>query len=728
MRTIIGCFMLLACLNVSAQIDHWETVVYETDTWKYIVPTSAVPATWNTLTFNDGSWNSGIGGFGFGDGDDNTVISQTPSVYHRIVFSIVDVNAIEQFILNVDYDDGFVAYLNGTEVARSNMSGTGQPPYSQFANAQHEADMYQGNYPSTYQFNALQVVQYLNTGQNVLSIQTHNINGTSSDLSSRVFLHLGINNSSMNYGSVPGWFVAPFVFSDSNLPIVVIDTENGAAIPDEPKIDATMGIIYNGEGIRNYMTDSYNEYFGNIGIETRGSSSQTFFPKDQWGFETRDNFGLNNDITVFNMAWDNDWVLYAPYSDKTLIRNVLAYQMGRDLGGYAPRTKLCEVVLNGEYQGVYVFVEKIKRKDGKVGTNTLNPEDISGNELTGDYILKVDKTTAGGVIAWNSPFPPYTGASQSIGFQLHDPDISELNGTQLNYIQTYITNFETALNGPNFADPITGYQSYIDLESFVDFFLVNEISKNVDGYRISSFLNKVRESEGGKLHAGPVWDFNIAFGNANYCQGGSTSGWELDFYQYCGGDGNQNPFWWKKLLQDPNYAKRVSCKWREMRLGVWHTDSLMQRIDDLAMYLDESQQRNFQKWPVIGTYVWPNNFIGNSYQEEVNYLKQWITDRVNWMDANMYDSCLDLGKDETVSNEYSMFPNPSSGDFTLVFKQEINNGFLSIYDMEGRLVQSESTISGKEQALKMNGLANGIYRFVVQSENKVVTGKIMIQK
>ena len=157
-----------------------------------------------------------------------------------------------------------------------------------------------------------------------------------------------------------------------------------------------MGIIYNGEGVRNYMTDPFNEFDGNIGIELRGSSSQ-MFPKKQWGLETRDNFGNRNDVTLFNMAYDNDWILYAPYSDKSLIRNVMAYQMGRDLGGYAPRTKLCEVVLNGDYHGVYVLTEKIKRKDGKVGTNDVKPQDISGNELTGDYVIKIDKTTSGGV-------------------------------------------------------------------------------------------------------------------------------------------------------------------------------------------------------------------------------------------------------------------------------------------------------------------------------------------
>ena len=517
----------------------------------------------------------------------------------------------------------------------------------------------------------------------------------------------------------------PIVMDSSNLPIVVINTAGGATIPNDPKLDATMGIIYNGPGVRNYMTDPFNEYFGDIGIETRGSSSQSF-PKKQWGLETRDNFGESNDITVFNMAWDNDWVLQAPYSDKSLIRNVLAYDMGWDLGEYSPRTKLCEVVLNGQYEGVYVFMEKIKRKDGKVGTNNVQSTDISGNELTGDYVLKVDKLTAGGVTAWNSPIPPYLGASEVIGFQLHDPPIDSLNATQLNYIENYVTDFENALNGPNFADPILGYAPYIDMMSFIDFFLVNEISKNVDGYRISSFLSKVRTSEGGKLFAGPLWDFNLAFGNADYCDGGNTAGWEIDFYNQCGG-GLQNPFWWEKLTLDPNYTHYLNCRWQEMRQGAWHVDSLMTRIDDLATYLDESQQRNFQRWQIHGTYIWPNNFVGNNFQEDIDYMKTWLTDRIAWMDANMFGSCPDLGIVEDELDWIQVFPNPAKEDFNFSFKNHISDGSMELMDLSGQVIYKATGISGKGYKIHIDDLSSGMYYYSFNINDQVITGKLMIQ-
>lgn len=707
-------------------VDHWETVVYETNTWRYLVPSAAVSSTWINPGFNDTGWSQGSGGFGFGDGDDNTTISQTISCYQRINFTVTNVSAIEAMVFNIDFDDGYVAYLNGVEIARENLTSTGQPAYDQLADGQHEALMYQGGYPSTIFLDAAFVAANLVNGTNTLCVQTHNATANSSDMSSRVFLSLGINNASTDYGAVPGWFVAPLVFTDSNLPIVVINTAGGVAIPDQPKVDAVMGVIYNGEGVRNYLTDPFNEFYGNIGIETRGSSSQ-MFPKKQYSVETRDNFGNRSDVTMFNMAYDNDWVLYAPYSDKSLIRNVLAYDMGWDMGIYAPRTKLCEVVLNGTYQGVYVLTEKIKRKDGKVGTNDLEQGDVSGNELTGDYVIKIDKTTSGGVIAWNSPYPPYPGASQSIGFIPHDPSYDSLNATQLNYIENYITSFESALNGPNFSDPQLGYLPYVDINSFIQFFLINEVSHNVDGYRISSYLHKVRTSEGGKLYAGPLWDFNLAFGNANYCEGSNTGTWELAFYQYCSGDNWQNPFWWLKLTQDPTYAHAVSCTYQELRQGPWNTDSLMQRIDDLAAYLDEAQQRNFQQWPVLGNYVWPNNFIGNTYAEEINYLKSWLDARLQWLDANMIGTCADLGMSEFYAEKISVYPNPASTEAHVMFGAPVADARVEIVDMNGRVLYAREGIQGPACDLAFGGMDAGLYHIRVTDGFQVFTGKLIVE-
>lgn len=701
-----------------SQVDHWETIVYEDDSWKYLMPTSAVSPTWITPGFNDVSWLTGSGGFGMSDGDDNTILpGGTISVYQRIQFNITALSAIEKLVFNIDYDDGFVAYINGIEICRSEMDMPGMPNYNDVATNLHEAQMYQGAYPFQITLDNSFVSAYLQNGTNVLCVQTHNQSAGSSDLSSRVFLSAGINNTSSNYGPTPAWFIPPVELTSSNLPIVVINT-GGAGIPDEPKIDGTMGIIYNGVGQTNFISDPYNEFYGQIGIETRGSSSGGF-PMKSYGIETRGpSPDINYNTSIFDWPSDNDWILYAPYNDKALIRNVLTYDLGNQMGNYSPRTQMCEVILNGEYQGVYVFMERIKQNPGRVDIDELNYEDTLGNELTGGYIIKVDKTTAGGVVAWTSPYTCAAPGWGPIEYQLHDPEIDTIHPLQQQYIQTYVTDWEDALAGPDFADPVLGYAPYIDELSFIDFIIVNELSKNVDGYRISTFLYKERDSEGGELVAGPLWDFNLAWGNADYCEGGLTTGWEIYFNSVCGGGGGlQNPFWMDRLLQDPNFAHAMNCRWWELRGDILSTPRLMNYIDSMALYLDEAQQRNYTKWPVLGVYLWPNNFVGATYAEEIQYLKDWTTQRLDWMDANMFGSCPDLNVGENVSNSLRVYPNPATEIIQVEIPEGTSNRVISILDVTGTIILKFDVENNIEITLDISTLAPGLY-FVDLEENQ----------
>ena len=155
------------------------------------------------------------------------------------------------------------------------------------------------------------------------------------------------------------------VFTDSNLPIVVLSTENNQPIVDDPRIVAHMGIIDNGTGVRNYLTDPFTNYDGRIEIEIRGSTSQQY-PKKGYGFETQDSLGNKIQVAVLGMPPENDWILYGPYPDKTLIRNVLTFDLARKMGHYAADTRYCELVLNGDYRGVYIMMERIKRDVNRV--------------------------------------------------------------------------------------------------------------------------------------------------------------------------------------------------------------------------------------------------------------------------------------------------------------------------------------------------------------------------
>ena len=436
--------------------------------------------------------------------------------------------------------------------------------------------------------------------------------------------------SSNPAGSVP--------FTSSNLPIVIIHTVGNAAIPDSPDLGAWMKVIYNGVGVRNYVTDAPNNYNDSIGIQQRGSSSAGF-PQKQYNVTTKDIHGLDLDTMLLGMPTEHKWVLYAPYDDKTCMRNVLTYDIGNKMGHWAPHTRFCEVVLNGNYQGIYVFMEKIKRDSNRVNIAKLDSNDVAGDSLTGGYIIKIDKTTGTVTGGWNSNYLSNTG--HAIYLQYEYPDGNTMQPIQKTYIQQYVDSFETALTGASFADSTVGYRHYIGVGSFIDYFLVNEISKNVDGYRLSSFFHKDKQSKGGgKLKAGPLWDFNLAWWNANYCSGDLSTGWAYQFNNVCGTDGYQIPFWWDKLLQDPNYANQVKCRWLQLRQTTLSLTTLNNYIDSIAGYLNEAQVRHFQRWPILGVYTWPNPTpLATTYAGEITNMKNWIAARMTWLDANMPGTC-----------------------------------------------------------------------------------------
>ena len=714
-------FAFILCLRFvgNSQVDHYETIVYDTSSWRYIVPTASTSMNWIQPSFNASAWGFGNGGFGFADGDDNTTIpTSSISVFVRKEFSISDLSVIKKVILNMDYDDAFVAYVNGIEIARNGITSTGQPVYNQLGEISHEAKLYQNQYPDQFLFDILDFPATLVQGTNVLCVEVHNQTATSSDLTCRPFLSVGVNTTVTTYYPTPSWFVAPVTFYTSTLPIVVLNTD-GVEIPDEPKIHATMGIIYNGDGNTNSISDPFNEFYGEIGIERRGSSSNGF-PMKSYGLETWGPDSSNYNASIFDFPSDNDWILYAPYTDKSLIRNVLTYHIGNQMGNYSPRTKLCEVVLNDEYIGVYVFMERIKVNPGRVNINPVLPQDTLENELTGGYIVKIDKTTAGGIIAWTSPYTASAPSTNAIRYQLHDPEITEINPSQLSYIEDYITAWEDTLSGVNFSDPINGFRKFIDVQSFIDFMLVNELSKNVDGYRISTFLHKQRFSEGGKLVAGPLWDFNLGWGNANYCYGGDTTGWEIDFNNYCAG-GLDNPFWWKRMLQDSVYADEVNCRWFSLRNGVLSNEYLLNYIDSLAAILEIPASRNYNKWPILGTYVWPNNFIGQTYQEEIDYMKSWTVGRLNWMDNNMFGSCPNLGVNAVGKEDIVFYPNPSNS--VVKIKGLTQSDVLRITDIFGRVIM-EQPVNNHVQ-VDVSGYERGLYIFELTQQK--IKSKILIK-
>ena len=725
-------FIFLNLTFAQSAIDHWEAVVKATNTWKYFPGNSQPTATWIDQNFDDTSWSEGIGGFGYGDGDDGTVIGSVSSVYLRIKFTIIDLTQIETAIFLADYDDAYIAYLNGVEISRSGISGN-PPAYNQYADSEHEASLYQGQYPTEIPISKSIVDTRFKTGVNILTIQVHNLNATSSDLSSNFYLNVGLNVSNTQYQLVPAWFKPPVDYVTSNLPIIKINTR-GNVIVDEPKINASMGIIDNGEGNINHVNDPFNNYDGKIGIEIRGSSSQ-MFPKKQYAVELWTATGQDTVAALLGMPVEADWILSAPYTDKSLIRDVLTYKLGADLGWYAPRTRFCELFLNDQYQGVYILTEKIKQDKNRVDVSKLNPDENLGDDLTGGYIVKLDKydgATQG--MGWNSPYPPAnsTSTTQIVRFQFHYPKEDEISVQQSAYIQAAITDFEKALKGPNFRDSREGYRKYINIESFIDFAIINELSRNVDGYRLSTYLYKDKDSKDSKIYIGPLWDFNLAFGNADYCNGGLTTGWAWDFNDICSGDYWMIPFWWSRLLRDQEYVIQFQNRWTDLRAGIYSNASIMEYIDSIAVVLDEPQQRNYTRWPILSEYIWPNNYVGGTYPNEINYLKNWITNRLTWLDTNIagLQVITDLDEFTSTKNTFSIYPNPNDGNFHIFFTQsqttELN---LSVHDNLGRIVYQEKIYPGMnpDHLFSTKQLSGGIYFMRITDKDKLLhTEKIMV--
>ena len=414
------------------------------------------------------------------------------------------------------------------------------------------------------------------------------------------------------------------------IPHVQINTLN-KEIVDEPKISSKMIIT----------KDSMILYDGNIGIEYRGSSSQ-LFDKKSYGFETWDEENEDMDYPLLGFPEEEDWIFYGPYSDKTLIRNKLIYDLSNQIGRYASRTKFCELTINNQYMGVYVFMEKLKRDKNRIAIKKLENDDLDSINISGGYIIKIDKSDdENGEQVYNdfnafiSNYKPNYATYQSIWFNYEYPKPKDIHNEQKQYIQNYFDNFEKALSGINFKDSLSGYRKYIDVGSFIDFFILNELSNNLDGYRLSTYLHKNRNE---KLKIGPIWDFNLSFGNGNYCNGDKYDTWTYKFNETCSNDFWLIPFWWEKLLEDPYFVNKLKERWNELRKKELSDENIFQMIQNYISILKNESgavYRNYSKWNVIGKYLWPNNYVGNSYESEIDYLIKWISKRNNWLDKSI---------------------------------------------------------------------------------------------
>ena len=507
--------------------------------------------------------------------------------------------------------------------------------------------------------------------------------------------------------------------TNSNLPIIVIDT-NGDEINGDDKVGGNMKVYFKEDGSPNSINDAPTDYDGLIEIKLRGQTSVFIFDKKSYRIETVNEEGKDSTVNLLDMPKESDWVLHGPYSDKSLIRNALLYTMADDILSYSPRVQMVEIIVNGNYQGVYLFTEQIKRDDSRVDISKLKDDEITGEDVTGGYILKFDKADIE-EIGWASPYSE--NSDRPTNFVHVYPKWDDIVPEQKTYIENWMNEFEGVLSSNNFADPVDGYSKYINVESFIDHMLLNELCKNVDAYRISTYMYKTKDKDGdlGQLYMGPVWDYNLAFGNVNYCEGNQIEGWAYDFNNVCPNDDYQVHFWWKRLLEDPIFEQETKEKWQKLRNGKFSNANVNAWIDGFASQLETPQQRNFQRWPVLGEYVWPNDFIGDTYNEEVEYLRTWLMDRMNWMDQT-FDIELSIESDLS-PQELNIAPNPAQNILSLQGSILSENMTFEILSLEGKTFE-KGTLNASNQ-IQIENLPRGSYFILLTDKEKQFVQKFV---
>ena len=408
-------------------------------------------------------------------------------------------------------------------------------------------------------------------------------------------------------------------FTDSNLPIVIIETDGHVTIPDEPKVLGNMKIIWHQDGSRNYLSDADNpeflNYDGRIGIERRGSSSQNL-PKKPYGLETlMDDDVTNNNVSILGMPKENDWVLNSLAFDQTGMRDVLSYELSEKLGQYTPRRVYCEVVINGQYNGLYVFMEKIKADDGRVNINK-----------DGGHIVQTDRAN-GEPMTWS--MDGYGGGwwPEQAVFIHEYPKAENITQEQHNYIKGVFFDLANKAGSHNVSIE-NGIPSIIDVSTFVDFMLIGEFSSNVDIYQYSTYFHK---DKNGKLRAGPIWDYNLAYGHDEF---GNRS--RYDVWQFDNND-NTGPRFWKDLFDTDEFRCYLAKRWFEVSSegNIFDHNVLCARMDEIDVWITEAVERDNQRWHKM-----------MQHASEIQAMKNWIQQRINWLNNHIgsYSNCdyLDL--------------------------------------------------------------------------------------
>lgn len=392
---------------------------------------------------------------------------------------------------------------------------------------------------------------------------------------------------------------------NTGLPVVQIWTTNAAPVVDKDNYLTACLRIRDGSVLR------YGQglYHGNIKIKGRGNTTWNM-PKKSYRLK------LDAASQVLDMPAHKDWVLLANYADKSLMRTALAMEFSRRLGfPWTPRLRFAEVYLNDEFLGNYQLGEKIEVAPSRVAVTEMTGTDNAAPAVTGGYLLEVD------YLDRLTPDDRWFTTTAGLSYALQSPAADKVTTEQMAYVSQYVQQMESAILAAD-SNTTTGYPVYIDKTSLVRYYILQELLKNKDAAMGSSvYLHKQR---GGKFVMGPPWDFDISAGNIDfYPDAMGPTGWYL----------MNSAAWFDALMRrDPTFKAAVVTRWRSFRWQLWDLNLL---VESYALALNASQKANFQRWPILGSYVWPNQYVGATYRDEVNWLKNWLNTRVAWIDANV---------------------------------------------------------------------------------------------
>jgi len=404
------------------------------------------------------------------------------------------------------------------------------------------------------------------------------------------------------------------LYQTTNLPDVIIHTTNAAEILNrEDYVRGTISFISeNGTKIH---TD-------NLDIRGRGNASWSMFPKKPYRIK------LDHKSRVLGLpANERSWTLINNYGDKTLMRNLLAFDLSQRLQmSYTPAGVPVNVYLNGEFKGCYQLCDHVEVATNRVEVVKITPGDIAMPNLSGGYCLKIDAYAYSEKL-W---FSSQSGIPVSFKYPQQDGIVS----AQYNYIRSHFNLMETAVFSSNYKDPVNGYRKYLDTETFIRFFLVGEFSGNTDTYW-QTFIYKKRGND--QFFWGPVWDSDLAYENDNRTYPINTrTGNEWIFAStgsVCHGRVREMV---NRLLTDTEFVNQMKSIWAYYRdQKIINEEALLGVVDQYAIELEASQKLNHIRWGKLNEKVHQNPKTYGSYAGEVENVKNYIKGRIKWMDNKL---------------------------------------------------------------------------------------------